>query len=219
MKEIPILFSAPMVRAILEGRKTQTRRVVNPQPFCADHGIFHIGGRNWQAAAIDGMGRRASSGTSDEWRCPYGAAGDRLWVRETFAVGEYARPESKLGFLASATIPKERSENTRLLYAASETEVWVPPLPWRPSIHLPRWASRLMLDVVCVRVERVQEISRDECRLEGCGTQDVPWCASGRTVHPWVDTYARLWDAINAKRGFGWDSNPWVWVVEFRRAA
>lgn len=188
--ERPILFSGAMVRAILDGKKTQTRRVVKPQPPA-----------DWVPSPWPYDGAAWS-----DRRCPYGAPGDRLWVRETWAPispDEERRPirECRIEYRAdtSAARPGGWDEDTDDPEAAR----------WRPSIHMPRWASRLTLEVTGVRVERVQDISEDDARAEG--------------VYPYADNprrfFQELWNSINGARGYGWNSNPWVWVVEFRRVA
>lgn len=209
MKERPILFSGPMVRAILDGRKTQTRRVVKPQPrFHAD------GGPGWYP---DGDAKqRKHYGTLDHFRrgmptdfCPYGVPGDRLWVRETWAV--------------DAPLDEVRREREDLMgsvdfghgpYFRADPVHENSGLTWRPSIHLPRWACRLTLEVVNVRVERLQDISERDCLAEGigCATEGTTVAEFGMAKR----MYRELWDSINAKRT-PWASNPWVWVVEFRK--
>lgn len=183
MIDRPILFSGPMVLAILAGRKTQTRRVI-PQKL-----LDQMPRGGWESEA--------------EWRlalaakCRYGQPGDWLWVRETFSACACN--------VCRSAWPKQGPHGVSYKAGYSGPSGIV----WRPSIHTPRWASRITLEVVGVRVERVQEISVDDCAAEG-----VP---SSCPQHLRPD-YACLWDMINAARGFGWDKNPWVWVVEFRRA-
>ena len=212
MKERPILFSAPMVRAILEGRKTQTRRVVKPQPIyvCSkgpDDAPVLSSQTNWASDAVI--------------RCPYGAPGDRLWVREAFRftdvfdqdspsrVGErcvdagYRTPWAPLQFEADG-----RRLNWEHTSAPPHDEA---PRPGklRPGMFMPRWASRILLKVTAVRVERLQAISRGDAMAEGC---PFPNMAQGADPREW---YGRLWEQINGSES--WDANPWVWVVEFRR--
>ena len=169
VKERPILFSGAMVRAILEGRKTQTRRVV--KPTSGPHSIEKTIGR----------------------------PGDLLWVRETWGIHD-ADP-ARAWFRADPGVED---------CVAKSTAGW----KWRPSIHMPRWASRITLRLTDVRVERVQEISADDAIAEGI---DRPG-----TMNPYIDgnamvraVFRNLWDSINAKRGYGWDVNPWVWVLVF----
>ena len=179
VKERPILFSGAMVRAILEGRKTQTRRVVKPTsgPHSIEKTICTPGSL---AAFI-------------RHRCPYGQPGDRLWVRETWGIHD-ADP-ARAWFRADPGVED---------CVAKSTAGW----KWRPSIHMPRWASRITLRLTDVRVERVQDISVSDCIAEGLGYPTDDRYAA-------VDNFKPLWDSINAARGYGWDANPWVWVLVF----
>jgi len=146
-----------------------------------------------------------------EIHCPYGAPGDQLWVRETWQINhiDYDRGPA----------PKSRPLDAELLYRADgefrdQFEIDEGGSGWRPSIFMPRWASRISLEITGVRVERVQDISDADAKAEG-----VPEGAfdTGLTYVPsYVESFMNLWDAINAARA-PWDSNPWVWVVEFRR--
>lgn len=193
MKERPILFSAPMVRAILEGRKTQTRRIVRPL-------IREILPR---------------------FGCPYGAVGDRLWVRETWAVSHV------MDHLKPREVPHGGS---MVYYAATENTGG---LMKRPSIFMPRWASRVVLEVTAIRAERLQDISEEDAKAEGATFfadipigvphrfQDAPrW--SMDTSPPNTDhclptarvAFGNLWNRINGDGS--WDANPIVWVVAFR---
>lgn len=202
VKERPILFSGEMVCTILDGRKTQTRRVITPQPkdglevrYNADNGHVLYGPEYLRSFV----------------KCPYGVVGDRLWVRETFGC---------LG-------------NGMRVYAAdADTDGTVPylitgdgagvgngkPDKWMPSIFMPRSASRINLEITGVRVERVQDISPDDCLAEGIDYKD---CDPHNAHQYWRQEayakYGELWDKINKDRGYGWDVNPWVWVIEFKR--
>lgn len=193
MKERPILFSAPMVRAILDGRKTQTRRVVKPQPELTSHSGFlwkgYYSGTGFDMKTIV---RNFSH------RCPYGVFGDRLWVRECWAPVSTFDPSPDTGALYRADT----------MYDAAVVE-W----KWRPSIHMPRWASRITLEVVAVRVERLQDISEADAQAEGVASdrqRESTWY-DGKAVRMFRD----LWSSINGVAS--WDANPWVWVVEFKR--
>ena len=197
MKERPILFSGPMVRAILEGRKTQTRRVVKPQPPTAFVTVRVEDGTQFSWCLRNQSAFDLPESAAD-WltlRCPYGVPGDRLWVRETWG-----------SCTTNGTVCSGYRADVAL---RPEIEAGVD--RWRPSIHMPRWASRLLLEVKAVRVERLQEISEDDAFAEGISGGD--WLGNP------VGTYRELWDSINAKRGHSWESNPWVWVVEFERVA
>ena len=178
MKERSILFSAPMVRAILGGRKTQTRRPVKNLGFVP--GIGHV---------LNG------SDDSSEWPdfCPHGKTGDRLWVRETFL-------QDTEGFIYRADGDFEG--NAKILGG------------WRPSIYMPRWASRILLEVTNVRVERLHDISEEDAIAEGVQiTDEYTGCADDIDSH--AHAYKFLWDSTNGKGS--WDLNPFVWVIEFRR--
>jgi hypothetical protein len=218
MKEHPILFSGPMVRAILDGRKTQTRRIVQ--------GVVEIPGpysvEAWERGEMP--------------RCPYGAPGDRLWVRETWRYAgwtddglpwiRYAADGARI--LCERVTP-EWAERVGDHWAdlSSAENVAVDGLAadrkWRPSIFLPHWASRLALAVTAVRVERLQAISEADAQAEGvdryAGACDHPrfGCDEidclGQTHRA---SFAALWDDINGDRA-AWESNPWVWVIEFKR--
>ena len=234
MKERPILFNDEMVRAILDGRKTQTRRVVK---LNAAGRASEIGShRNWHLEDPDAVSA-----------CPYGQPGDRLWVREAWKYADWTEQgEPFIQYRADGAeligdFPEEwadrLSDEWALLSEPANYQIdnRAADRRWRPSIHMPRWASRIDLEVVSVRVERVQEISHTDCMAEGVriytfeATGDHPRMygfitdADGPDEHGTAphhsskDAYAKLWDSINAKRGYSWESNPWVWVVEFKR--
>jgi hypothetical protein len=192
MKELPILFSAPMVRAILEGRKTQTRRIVKVRPAGAEVVVHN--GRVWKPARVDYAGFV---------ECPYGQPGDRLWVRETFLLR------------GNGTHCVYRADSD-LIEAAGFGAMYG---GWKPSIFMPRKFSSITLEVTGVRVERLQEISERDAQAEGI---DDPTCteevtpATGYATYSYATSFAKLWDSINAKRA-PWASNPWVWCISFRR--
>lgn len=197
LTERPILMSPPMVRAILEGRKTQTRRVMKPQPMrpeVAPH--CENGWWMWRVWTPENAERGFPSVRTGDRRCPYGVPGDRLWVRETWQLG--TSPFAPL----------------RYIYRADGTESHH---GWKPSIFMPRAAGRLVLELTAVRVERLQEIDEADAEAEGCerrGAND-----QHGDERNYVEGYQDLWDSLNAKRGFGWDVNPWVWVLQFMRTA
>lgn len=181
MKERPILFSAPMVRALLDGSKTQTRRKYK----------VNNGGLWPNINDIPGMRQILRN-------CPYGQHGDRLWVREAF-YEEFGRVP------AGEEERLEWVESGYLAYRASDEQPYGSGgyLPWKPSIFMPRWASRINLEIVSVRVERLQDISETDALAEGID-QD--------TCDP-VRAYRDLWEAINGDGS--WDTNPWVWAITF----
>ena len=221
VKERPMLFSAPMVRALLDGSKTQTRRSVEDLP---DWDITEI-----PSDAAD-TGKRMPNGPSPSgrgmaaghWRlCPYGKPGDRLWVRETFQgplfdaerMDEFRRDSSKFEtpefcvFAADGGGPPEFQDADDNLFCR-----------WRPSIHMPRWASRIQLEIVAVRVERLNACSDVDAVAEGIGLN--PSAIGMKLTNPpgesmAIAMYRALWDSINGAGS--WATNPWVWVVEFKR--
>ncbi|EIL99106.1 hypothetical protein [Rhodanobacter thiooxydans] len=202
MRELPILFSAPMVRAILEGRKTVTRRIAK--------GVHFV-------HAVAGEALKSADSAGGRIPCPYGQPGDRLWVREAFGY-EFDTP---LGTNA----PPDR-----VIYRADAKHAGK--VGWSPSIHMPRTASRITLEVTGVRVERLQAISEDDAIAEGIHTVQI---GSGyrdsysATPVTWADAveqaavthedprlaFRDLWESINGSGS--WNVNPWVWVVEFKR--
>lgn len=221
MIERPILFSAPMVRALLDGSKTQTRRVVKDLPPWK---ITEI------VASASGCGRWLPNGpapsgrgmASGHWRpCPYGQPGDRLWVRETWL--EDPEDDGTWGYTQYMSckgsplsdIPKRFQKAEHCIFRAD----WGGhDVVWRPSIHMPRWASRILLEVVSVRVERLQDISEADARAEGApGYEEGVDAPPPSDEHEWSysASYQRVWEAINGAGS--WDANPWVWVVEFKR--
>lgn len=195
MKEHPILFSAPMVKAILEGKKTMTRRVMKPQP---DISQMRWNGERWEMSLGYPLGH-------DVPLSPYGSPGDKLWVRETWF--QFIPPHLQEGAGLSSM--------KRVWYRADE-DCPFEGCKWRPSIFMPRAASRITLEVTGVRVERLQDISHDDALREGVDDADVG--AYGFPVTSYaVGNFHLLWDKINAGRGYSWESNPWVFAVEFKR--
>lgn len=194
MKEHPILFSGAMVRAILVGRKTMTRRVMKPQPKGAPDNV----------RAIEVIAAEMLAGDC----CPYGQPGDRLWVRETWADvrGMFDPDLFPCGYAYRCDSDDEALEIARGYGVC-----------WKPSIFCPRCASRITLEVTAVRVERLQDITEEDAEAEGVGPiipTEADWWMPRR---PYASMFLQLWESINAKRGFGWDVNPWLWVVSFRR--
>lgn len=210
MKERQILFSAPMVRALLDGRKTQTRRVVKPQPYMC------LSSEQWKTRALSGVDsymRPMGSVVLEELlsRCPYGQPGDRLWVREaTVNVEEH-------GYKGPVFVESDEGKSV-LEFGLSPspddiTEVEASEIRKRPSIHMPRIYSRILLEITAVRVERLQDISEADCAKEGA---PFSYCGFAPEDAPdWRGWYRELWETINGAGS--WDKNPWVWVVEFRR--
>lgn len=188
VKECPMLFSASMVRALLDGSKTQTRRIVKPQPFREDY------------MAEEGVRRQFAT------LAPYGQPGNRIWVRETFCLDDDGHEEWPVFRADGAKLPQRQPKRK--------------PARWTPSIHMPRWASRILLEIVSVRVERLNDCSEADALAEGVkaepcdhvrlSCEEIGCC--GPTAR---GMYAALWEQINGAGA--WAANPWVWVIEFKR--
>ena len=245
MTDKPIIFSGPMVRALLEGRKTQTRRVLKPQPpswayqdkspgysFMTPPGHIDFRGRYVDPDGVDrGPGAKFV-------KLPYDP-GERLWVREAWNAFDFSQDGDDAWPTKTIPTQAEISEIEEAGYRVSPPQIvfreserarkWFQDQKWRPSIHMPRWASRLTLVVTDVRVQRVQEISIDDCFSEGiepdlecCNRpfhfeegRDPECCGNPDLVSDPRADFETLWDSINAKRGFGWDANPWVVALTF----
>ena len=203
VKERPILFSGPMVRAIIEGRKTQTRRVIKPKhEFFVDDGHDGIN-RVYYPCYVTGEPE------PQEILCPYGSVGERLWVRETWAVVPKVSDDGPKH--------KAKGDGTGATWRAD----WngnPSGFPWKPSIHMPRWASRITLEVTGVRVERLNDISEADAYSEGVTIPSHYKFASNGRPNDRNEarvTFETLWESINGPES--WPLNPWVWVVEFKR--
>ena len=186
VKECPIIFSGEMVRAILDGRKTQTRRIIKPQP---EH-VWGFGVRHDDPEYFSAHVRYSGGHQPDPWiHCPYGKPGDSLWVRETWS---------------------ELIHGEKAIYRSGYGK-YAPLITWKPSIFMPRWASRISLEITGVRVERLVDITDSDCYAEG-----ITSLQNDILGEPYY-SFKELWDRINAKRGYLFASNPWVWVIEFKR--
>lgn len=192
MKERPILFNAEMVRAILDGSKTQTRRPIKPQPELTEAGnlIYRTDKRSFAGS---------SSGLSN--LAPFGQVGDLLWVPETWAVYQN---DPDIGGL---------KDYSPVIYKATFDPALDFSGPWKPSIHMPRWASRITLEITDVRVERVQDITEEDARAEGMKPDDIFPPPRYGEEPPHKELFAELWSSIYGN----WHQNPWVWVYEFER--
>lgn len=210
MTDRPILFSAPMVRAILDGSKTQTRRIVKPVKgfescdICRPDFMTDPDKVWWHGTETERVGVAQS--------CPYGQIGDRLWVREAF----HDRGDNNIAYRATQTI--------RISGKMVEIPLREPDNAnrWKPSIYMPRWASRITLEITDVRVERLQDISEDDAQAEGIervgGRYSCePWknYMEGRYCSAPSRSFQTLWQSINGPES--WDANPWVWVIWFKR--
>lgn len=236
MRERGILFSDPMVRAILAGKKTQTRRAVRWPSWVVEADRCEL--------LPTGICRVVDGRVVNKMTCPYGQPGDRLWVRETWraeasawgASRETADPKVRVMPAERWTVQYDADHSSRNFAAASVPATWHPPRSSAngnaPSIHMPRWASRITLEVTGIRVERAQSISAADVAAEGVDAEAVEalWDAAtrkrrGEAWHPNSapafdamrprDLWRAAWTLINGRES--WDANPWVWVVSFRR--
>jgi hypothetical protein len=192
MKETPILFSTKMVKAILDNRKTQTRRVITrPEQWMIEF--------NGESHTVE---NKYGESVNLLTLCPYGQTGDLLWVRERF----YVQPELWEVSRDSQPIHYHADGNTECL------EDYIS----KPSIHMPKWAARIWLEITNVGIQRVQDITGSDAKAEGIGE---PYACRSESGYNFEMRYQfrKFWNSINEKRGYGWDSNPFVWVIEFRR--
>ena len=232
MKERPIIFSAPMVRALLEGRKSQTRRLVKPQPECVDGATWRADGLSW-APCRDELSRGILDQIGPAIRCPHGATGDRLWTKETWAPADRWAD----GFeREDPTCVRYRADGAAIRFEGDvpiplDAYAWSEPPAWRSPIYMPRWASRITLEIVDVRVERLQSITDEDAMAEGISPGDGAWHdgPDGKYFADkcgWYIDHVRhnapshafraLWDSLHGKRA-PWSSSPWVWVLTFKR--
>jgi len=229
----PINFNAEMVRAILEGRKSQSRRPVKGVPG----GTVKVSTRITTSviSRIKYMFWAENEWLNTEKSCPYGKVGDRLWVRETWQ-GIYSSEDPETGFVDEVmeacldTVKEHRSKWAGSYYqVAYSADGWDAEdaeergFKWRSPVTMPQWASRITLEITGVRVERIQNVTDAKVRAEGVlpvhhldSVDYFPGFAT-RMVELPVEVFPGKWDAIYEAKGFGWDANPWVWVIEFER--
>lgn len=213
MKERPILFKPPMVQAILAGNKTQTRRILKAPDSVRE--FLHLFRNKWERWGFDGN-------RLDYINCPYGQIGDQLWVRETWSA-DYPEVSYKAGGNSINLVDSKHSLELLRLYDTQGGE-------WRPSIHMPRWASRIQLEITNIRVERLQDISRQDAIAEGIrhsgltingiseGDHFYDYLMKTEDMCEWftnpIASFQSLWHSINGPDS--WTANPWVWVIEFQ---
>lgn len=215
--ERPISFNSEMVKAILEGRKTQTRRPIKPQPYESEYnpGVFHVNNGNRGKDFV-------SMQVSIDWfldKCPYGKIGNRLWVKEPLIM-DYL-PNLFTGEPTNATVIKYAAspDKDNLVNEHGFDLCWVWKSKTLDSHFMPRWASRITLEITNIRVERVQDITEEDAIKEGVlphyhsasKCERLGDCKCGH-----IAGFRSIWDSIYSKKGYGWLKNPWVWVVEFK---
>lgn len=231
IKERPIIFSDVNIEPIQKGKKTQTRRVIKKEIQHVDIEPQYMKNR-W------GFWNDTDMSNGKIVKCPYGIPGDRLWVRETWADVNSEEGPSLLyrsdGCLVSwhdfsKTFDRDYGAGPSMDYKAypGDYTMWwsdllrgEPEHRWRTPLYMPRWASRIDLEVVSVRVERLQNITEEDARAEGCFFDDEPGCPEGfcEEDRPKArDEFIFLWNKIHKKDGYVWTKNPWVWVIEFKR--
>lgn len=204
MKERPILFSGPMIRAILDGRKTQTRRVVKPQSAILSDTMARTLGV-----------RPPNIENQPVIPCPYGQPGDQLWVKENFHLGEYVKGPNAQGAVIAYATNKQSCFRHMTDAEMDRCRLKPDPRPWAesrtiPSILMPRWASRITLEITEVRVQRLQEITEQDAWAEGVWPRPKP-----KSITSGITRFHSLWILINGKDS--WEANPWVWAISFKR--
>ncbi|MBA0182667.1 hypothetical protein H0261_02840 [Pectobacterium versatile] len=224
-----MIFNAEMVRAILDGRKTMTRRIIKNQPFDRsqyrhDHQIEIISGRAKNGDEVDGLYAYTKS-TGGTWsaKCPFGQPGDRLWVRETS--GLQVRRDALGGTGEFRVYRASNPDAIRFTTASGK----IYPIKWIPSIHMPRYASRILLEITDVRVERLNDISEEDAIAEGIEPYP-PHPDFPQRYHEYfplgnknglrcnmsaASSFAGLWQSIYGDES--WNENPWVWAIEFKQ--
>lgn len=211
--DYPLLLNAEMVNAVLDKRKTQTRRPVKPSP-----------GQDWLLREVEGgtaLFQRPGSAIAKMRTCPYGKPGDILYVRENFWIEHDWDADDEWGGPFDCGADLKNSHWLTVWYCATDDE----PKPGtedaplfyskRPSIHMPKWASRLWLNVLNVQVQKIQDISETDAQWEGWDMSNLPKGHAYDATHHAIDWFRGVWDSVYGKRGLGWDINPWVWVITY----
>lgn len=213
MKERPILFGGPMVKAIIEGRKTQTRRVCKIEVCAGNEEDGDLSARKQYLALTS---------------CSFGVVGDRLWVRETWRPQYSDGPAGRQFYIEFPGDAPIQPPNYGYVppdsgYGQKIYEIWKSHNHWKPSIHMPRWASRITLEITEIRVQRLQDITANDAVAEGvpdnmfdCYGPACPLCCNTLGCKGTREGFEDLWDSINGKK-HPWESNPWVWAISFKR--
>lgn len=228
IKERPILFSGPMIQAIQDNRKTMTRRIVKPQPVgmdglhCGTPSSFDAYDLTDDDDRPTGFGFRTETGI---WPCPYGKPGERLWVRETFLELDHDHwhyPGKPRDWIEPYSGKGRRNACAYRADCDAEAErcrIELGYRKWKPAIHMPRWTSRYDLELVSVRVERLQWITYDDIAAEGINDavvdQTIIQTAASYSMTVRRYLFSSLWEKINGAGS--WEADPWVWVIEFKR--
>lgn len=207
MKDKPIIFSTPMVQAILDGRKTQTRMIVKEQP---DHITGDMLDQNRFYAADNGD----FAGDPDrEIISPY-QVGQKLWVRETWCYGKVIPVDNPDGFIVEQC---EKCDDFLPYEAMIRENIGIEEVKWKPSIFMPKKYARIWLEVTNVRIEELQDITGSDCFSEGIQLSGMVPASLTYQWNKAKEEFKNLWDSINKNHGYGWNANPWVWVIEFKK--
>ncbi len=209
-----------MVRAILDGRKTQTRRPLKPQPinlpdcvYCNPYNKNYEHFTFWTKENKMILGCGGNIKNTAHWRCPYGKPGDRLWVRETWQIFPFRSGNCAFEYKADCPNHRTNRDIIKMPEGHGYDLIKYRRDGWKPSIHMPRWASRITLEITEVRIEKVQDISEEDAKYEGApnilGYKDMGW-------KDYRDWFKDLWNPIYGKTEYKWSNNPWVWTIDFK---
>lgn len=211
LKETPIIFSTEMVKAEQDGRKTMTRRTtgldkINENPDSWGE-VYHVRESLWRFVGKSYETTDGNVYPVKDIKCPYGQVGDLLWMRETWAVNPTMDEVTPRDISSVAFVYYKIPEPNSILVGK-----------WRPSIHMPKWACRIWLEITDIRVERLQEITEEAIYKEGYAPfMHTDADGNVRELSSGLIWFSEtIWDSLNEKRGYGWEVNPWVWVITFK---
>lgn len=212
MKERPLPFTEPMVRAILSGAKTQTRRIVKWPVYCLSHGGRRRLLTERDVSTLAELIREPGRHPDNRPQCPHGAPGDRIWVKEKFLIETSGSCRYDAEGLSPGEYPEWLQRASIVHYAATTDLTSLG--KWKSSRFMPRWVSRITLELTEVRVQRLQDVTWQDCMSEGI---KVGFTILDEGDTTWIrGQFEELWDSINAKRGYPWESNCWVWALTFK---